>query len=1093
VAGKSLKICLKGALICSEALAIVLFLFLVAGGILLWRISSEPVDIGFAKDYIEQALNNSSDEYQIAIDKVTLSWPDLTSRLFLDLKGVSLSQTGADDSASLTIDEIHLSVSRRYLLIGQIRPVSVKIDEPSLQLQRKDNQIDLFFQDQEILNDDEDTQPAQEESQSLANIFNQLSEPFYNEKGFLSAFRSLEIENAKVVVRDYELGVSWYLTNLDFSLEEAQDDLKLSMGMQLQGGQSESAGLGLDMVYDPDSETFDLSAYVRDVSPSVISKFLPENLDFIGDQDIAFSGEMTATLNEHFIPQTGTFNLTGDNGEIFIPEEYEAPISVEDIAVSANYDAAEKKLNVTEATGVFGGIKVAASAELTVQENAVQGPVSVSVPDMPLELVPPLFPKSEMEGEAAKWLVRRMSNGRFYDVQATFDLNLTGQAKERSPEAMGPFLPMQKDWSFSALAPRLDFKFEGVTVQYSDTLMPVTEAVGSGYYEDDAIVINGDKAMVKDVTGTNAVVKVTGVNVVGGGKADINFDIAGPLSTALEYASDDPIEIGDTLGFSPDSVGGTINMNVQLNFPTVEDLPKEEVRVKLDGKLNNVKIPNVVKGLELTGGPLDLRSEKGAFFIKGDAQLAGRDISLDWTQYFEAAGNPFEMQVKAQIGADLELRHHFGVDLDEWMSGTLPIDLVYTDPGDNTAMLDVTGNLNPVQIDIEPFDYQKVPGVAGEVTLKAFLRDEVMQEITDLNLKTRNFSLNNARLIFEGADSELRRGNIESAVLGRTAMNVDFEITPGNLLKVIAKGPVLDASSFIKPGGENGAAAVQEDDDNEPAQPMHISATAAKMYTGEDLSISQTKLYIETDTDGDITQLEMDAKAGQGDVYLRFKPEAASGKRTFRLESSDAGALLKAFDLYENMSGGSLLIYGEPREGDVYGNLYGTAQIENFSVVRAPALAQLIGAMSLVGVEQLLNNDGLKFSKLEADFEWRFRRPGNLLVINDGRTSGSSLGLTFKGTVNQATNITDVSGTIVPLSGVNTMIGSIPLIGDLLTGGSGGGLIAATYTMKGPSDNPRVSVNPLSVLAPGFLRKILFEGGYENPIPPDEQNTRTAN
>lgn len=64
---------------------------------------------------------------------------------------------------------------------------------------------------------------------------------------------------------------------------------------------------------------------------------------------------------------------------------------------------------------------------------------------------------------------------------------------------------------------------------------------------------------------------------------------------------------------------------------------------------------------------------------------------------------------------------------------------------------------------------------------------------------------------------------------------------------------------------------------------------------------------------------------------------------------------------------------------------------------------------------------------------------------------------------------------------VNSLLSSIPLVGEILTGGSG--LIAATYTMKGPSKDPQVSVNPLSILTPGFLRKILFEGGFEGKAP----------
>jgi len=86
------------------------------------------------------------------------------------------------------------------------------------------------------------------------------------------------------------------------------------------------------------------------------------------------------------------------------------------------------------------------------------------------------------------------------------------------------------------------------------------------------------------------------------------------------------------------------------------------------------------------------------------------------------------------------------------------------------------------------------------------------------------------------------------------------------------------------------------------------------------------------------------------------------------------------------------------------------------------------------------------------------------------------MGLTFEGNFDNAASKIDVQGTIIPLSGVNDIISKIPLVGDILTGGSGG-IFAATYTIKGDGKDPSVSVNPLSVLAPGILRRILFEGG----------------
>jgi len=59
------------------------------------------------------------------------------------------------------------------------------------------------------------------------------------------------------------------------------------------------------------------------------------------------------------------------------------------------------------------------------------------------------------------------------------------------------------------------------------------------------------------------------------------------------------------------------------------------------------------------------------------------------------------------------------------------------------------------------------------------------------------------------------------------------------------------------------------------------------------------------------------------------------------------------------------------------------------------------------------------------------------------------------------------------------------VIGPIIVGREGEGIFAITYSVRGQTDDPTVVVNPLSAIAPGFLRRI-FEFG-EN-MPPEPQN-----
>jgi hypothetical protein len=89
------------------------------------------------------------------------------------------------------------------------------------------------------------------------------------------------------------------------------------------------------------------------------------------------------------------------------------------------------------------------------------------------------------------------------------------------------------------------------------------------------------------------------------------------------------------------------------------------------------------------------------------------------------------------------------------------------------------------------------------------------------------------------------------------------------------------------------------------------------------------------------------------------------------------------------------------------------------------------------------------------------------------------LGITAGGTLNSTLETIDLKGTIVPVYALNTALTRIPIIGNILSGGEkDGGVFAATYAMTGSIKKPKISTDPLSVIAPGFLRGLFkFLGG----------------
>jgi hypothetical protein len=142
------------------------------------------------------------------------------------------------------------------------------------------------------------------------------------------------------------------------------------------------------------------------------------------------------------------------------------------------------------------------------------------------------------------------------------------------------------------------------------------------------------------------------------------------------------------------------------------------------------------------------------------------------------------------------------------------------------------------------------------------------------------------------------------------------------------------------------------------------------------------------------------------------------------------------------------------------GSYDGTVSIGDVRVRNNSAMAELLNAISVVGLLDQLNGEGIVFSTVEALFDLT----PDLVRIRNGSAVGASLGVTLEGDYRSADRRIDLQGVISPIYLVNG-------IGSVLTR-RGEGLIGFNWAMTGRSDAPEVSVNPLSLLTPGMFRDI---------------------
>ncbi|MGI9406654.1 MAG: AsmA-like C-terminal region-containing protein, partial [Hyphomicrobiaceae bacterium] len=129
----------------------------------------------------------------------------------------------------------------------------------------------------------------------------------------------------------------------------------------------------------------------------------------------------------------------------------------------------------------------------------------------------------------------------------------------------------------------------------------------------------------------------------------------------------------------------------------------------------------------------------------------------------------------------------------------------------------------------------------------------------------------------------------------------------------------------------------------------------------------------------------------------------------------------------------------------------------------------------------------IEFDQLRANFS-----VGNgQFLLHKSFINGPALGATLRGKVDFERRRVQLGGTYVPLYGLNSALGSLPILGQLFVSRRGEGVLGITFGVQGALDNPEVLVNPVSLVAPGIFRKIFEINPSKQRITPRGKAKKT--
>jgi hypothetical protein len=339
---------------------------------------------------------------------------------------------------------------------------------------------------------------------------------------------------------------------------------------------------------------------------------------------------------------------------------------------------------------------------------------------------------------------------------------------------------------------------------------------------------------------------------------------------------------------------------------------------------------------------------------------------------------------------------------------------------------------------------------------------------------------------FDEAGEEIERAEIETLAFGDQSLWGVTLLQRDERFEMLAKGGVLDVSPFVEIEQETAAAGEEPASEEEDTSQFRIEVeTLEQVRFAPDRYLEKASVKLErwrdgwrrVEVQGRIPRSLLSEGAAGADIRIDYLPDGDGGQ-VLSVTSGDAGGLFRAVNLLDTMQGGRLSISGRRGDRSWSTPLEGRLLVEEFKLVEAPVLARILTLASFTGIVNVLSGEGITFEKITGDFAAERGKLSTELM----RAYGPAIGLTAEGYIDLDQDKADLEGTVVPAYSVNRVLGAIPLLGGILTGGEGEGLFAVTYDISGSLEALDVSVNPLSVLAPGFLRNLFdIEGDGEKP------------
>ena len=972
-----------------------------------------------------------------------------------------------------------IALDRAALLGGAVSPQSVAIDGLRISLSRNaQGEFEIALGDPEGIESIGGSPAA-----LLDEIDQILAIPG------LSALQVIEAQNVSLVLDDQVAHRRWSVSDGNLRLERTADGASFRVGFDTLGHQGAPATVAFSIETRAEDLTASLGASIENISAGDIAAWGPSlawlrllEAPVAGSLRLGFTGDgslevLNAALDIGagfarvpgteravgvdrgrayfgFRPETQTVEFTeisistsdmsfDAEGQMFLqPEEDIRPaqlitqLQFRDVAISpsglldhpARFSGGgiDMRLQLDPFMVQIGQLALAdgdrrlmARGEARVEDGVFINSMDISLNEIDHQGFLSLWPRNVVP-HTRSWLERNLQSGRIVD--ATAAIRVRGSEK---PEIS------------------VGFQYDDATIRYMEKQRPMRDTAGYGSLRDDRLTIVAESGHVTapeggDIDVAGSVFVVPNVQARPG-IGHISIKASGPITAMLSVLDQEPFRFLQKAERPVSLARGHGIAEAEIRVPLVQFPEDKDIFYEAKAVALDVVSEVLVEGRRIEAERLEVTASRDeGLWVKGQARIDGVAIDGGWHQPLETPGAAARLTgavTITQAGADA-----FSLGLPDGTIrgrglGRVEIDFPQGAPPNLRSLTD----LNRLILSAPPLGWSKSAGRTGELEVLATLSEPPVVD---------QIRLSAPGLEAEGAISLNPDGSLDRAVFSNVRVGDWFN----GQVDLVGRG----ASRPMDVAVLGGRLDIRRSD---------VGASSGKGNGRLDVALNRLVI-----SDGiSLTGLRGDFDPNRGlagrfsarvnrstPVSGRLAP-SEHGTAVF-LTSENGGAVLRDAGILANAHGGALELTLTPRNREGYYD--GKLTIKDMRVRDAPALAELLSAVSIIGFLEQLDGTGIAFSNVSAEFVLTPDR----VVVTGSRAVGASLGLTMDGEYDLATHQMKMQGVITPIYIING-------VGQLVSR-RGEGLFGFSYRLNGASSDPQVRVNPLSILAPGFLRDL---------------------